>query len=171
MIMKEAKKRLISILLGLLLFFGIWAWFLLSVNRNILYLQSRLVRDIVDFLIISFSLPFVYSILYQKKYPMKTVLTFLIVEIILYRLTVSFTDAYRLQFLFYQTNLFLGSVIVLLGGFIEIAVTKLLSPIQSYLDGKNLPKFSIPVLSGIIFFIVGYFLIITELYQSLLLID
>ena len=169
--MKEAKKRLVSILLGLLLFFAIWAWFLLYVEGRILYTESILARDIVSFLMMSFSLPLVYSILYQKKYPIQTVLVFIIVEIILYRFTVSFTDAYRLQYFFYQVNTLYWSVIVLLGGFIEIAVTKLLSPIQSYFDGKNLPKFSIPVLSRIIFFIVGYFIIITELYQSLMLFD
>lgn len=161
------KKRLISILLGLLLFISIWIIFLLYAN-DILYTEDTKTKDIVTFLFMSFSLPLVYSLLYQKKYPTQTVLALGIAETILYRLTSFDADTYLLQYFFYQINVLLGSVVVLLGGFVDIVVTGMFNPIKNYFNDKRLPSPSIPVLLGITCFIIGYFLISTELYKFLL---
>ena len=104
----------------------------------------------------SSNLPIVYSLLYQKRYFIQTVLVFSIIKIFLYKFTVFQTEAYLLQVFLYTINLLLGSFIVLLEGFVDKAATIILSPIQSYFRSKRL-NISISVLAKIICFIIGYF--------------
>lgn len=153
-------KKSAFVLLGLLLFFTIWVGIWLCVKET----EGQ---GLLVFLTVSFSLPIVYSLLYQKRYPTETVLVLSVVEFFLYKFTVFQTDPYPLGVFFYQVNFFLGSIVVLLGGFVDKAATKLLSPIQTYLSSNRL-RLSIPVISGIVFFIVGYFLISTEIYRLVL---
>lgn len=147
-------------LLGMAVFMGIWCFF-------ITYDANTEVGSILYFLAISYSLPIVYSLLYSKRYPLQRVLVFSVVEFVLYILTVSNTEDILLKAFLLIVNLFLGSFIVLFGGVITKISIKLLSPLQTYFASKNL-NFSIPVLEGIISFIIGYFIISTELYQLIL---
>lgn len=100
-----------------------------------------------------------YTIIHREKYPLKVVLVVLVVEFILLKIFEDDARLWEVRVELIRYSTIAAMVFTLIGPTIGKAFTFILSPLQRYLQSIGL-KFDIPVIAGIIGFIIGFILFI-----------
>ena len=149
-------NRAASIIVGLLILIGIWAGLFVLASSNI---------DETTQIIFIYSIVLLqglaYSLLHQKDYPIQVVLVVLVVEYILKRLEGQGVSRVLFDVLVFEVNLILGTIFAIFGPLVAKAFTFTLSPLQRFFNSIGL-RMSIPVIAGILAFIISYTLLVTE---------
>lgn len=147
-------NKIVSRIVGLLILIGVWVLFLTP--------RADTSNDQTDSYIFTYGIVLlwglVYSLFYQKNYPVQVVLVVFAVELILVRLEGQGVERILFGVFILQINLFLGQIIAICGPLVDKGFTFALSPLQEFLNSIGL-RMSIPVIAGIVILIVSYILI------------
>ena len=149
-------NRAVSKVLGLILLFSIYALILFLISTGVI------INIFVFYSTLIVSLGLAYSLIHIKKYPIQLVSVVLIVQFILYLIFREAINIGNINELMLSFDLVFGAIFVIVGPKIGEAFTFVLSPIQKYIYSIGL-KFSIPVIAGILCFIISYISIRTEI--------
>lgn len=142
-------------IVGLSILIGFWFSFMTipfsdKISDEVFYLGTLL------------GLGLIYSLLHQKKYPVQVILVVIAVEFILKQLEGQGVSRVLFNFLVINVNLYLGTLFAVFGPHIAKVFTSVLSPLQRYFNSIGL-KMSIPVIAGILAFIITYFLFVSDI--------
>lgn len=150
-------NKTVSRKLGVILLFSIYAVLLYLLSTSVIA-----VNVFVFYSILITSLGLTYSLIHLEKYPVQPVLVVLTVQFILYLIYKETTNIGNINELMLSIDMIFGGIFVIVGSKIGKAFTSILLPVQKYFHSIGL-KFSIPVIAGIIGFLISYFLIKTEI--------
>lgn len=150
-------SKIVSIILGILILSGSWIVFRIYGDK-VYYNSTELLLLYAGFI---FSVGIAYTVIHQEKYPLSTVLTLLIVQFALLKLFEDSAPSGNIRGQLIMNTIIPAMMFALIGPKLGKAFAFILSPVQKYFSKIGL-RFNIPIVTGIIGFVVGCILFGSE---------
>ena len=155
--MKMTMGKAISIFFGVVALFGPWIYFFETSK------DKEFQTEIFILVLIALVFALAYSLLHQQRYPIQTLAVVLVVEFLL--LAIFGQNSYDRVIVgtyMYGVNMIGGSIFAILGPVMARGFTKVCLPLQTRLRKEGI-RLSIPVVAGLIAFIVCFPLLAVRL--------